>query len=77
MSLIMPPKSRQLEQKQQAAQRPISQKLAEAALCQNHIQQQLREWCVGQLLTENIVLFSASYHVSSSINGEMGYGFQF
>lgn len=77
MSLIMPPKSRQLEQKQQAAQRPISQKLAEAALCQNQIQQQLGEWCVGQLLTENIVLFSTSYHVSSSINGEMGYGFQF
>lgn len=75
MSLIMPPQNRQLEQKQQAAQRPIRQKPAEAALCQNRVHQQLGEWCVGRLLTENIVLFSTSYHVSSSINGEMGCGF--
>lgn len=71
----MPPKNRQLEQKQQAAQRPIRQKPAEAALGQSHIHQQPGEWCVGRLRTENIVLFSTSYHVSSTINGEMGYGF--
>lgn len=71
----MPPKNRELEQKQQAAQSPSRQKPAEAALCQSRVQQQPGEVCLGRLLTENIVMFSTSDHVSGSINGEMGYGF--